>query len=119
MALMVVASQTTAQPFVGCPAPVTALSEVYPRLVISSHSSTKLQKVLQLTEITQILLITFVAFIATMMSSICGAGSSLITTPVWLMLGYPLPVAIASNTVSGSFWTLVAARNFLRGHEID
>jgi uncharacterized membrane protein YfcA len=72
-----------------------------------------------LTEITQILLITFVAFVATLMSAMCGAGSSLITTPVWLALGYPLPVAIASNTVSGSFWTLVAARNFLRGHEID
>lgn len=43
----------------------------------------------------------------------------MITTPVWLMLGFPLPVAIASNTVNGSVWTLVAARNYLRGHAID
>lgn len=48
-----------------------------------------------------------------------GGGSSMITTPAWLMLGFPLPVAIASNTVNGSIWTLIAARNYLRGHEID
>lgn len=43
----------------------------------------------------------------------------MIATPVWLMLGFPLPVAIASNTVCGSLWTLVAARNYLRGHKLD
>lgn len=64
-------------------------------------------------------LITGVAFAATLLSSMSGGGSSMITTPVWLMLGFPLPVAIASNTVNGSVWTLVAARNYLRGHVID
>lgn len=48
-----------------------------------------------------------------------GTGSSMISTPVWLMLGFPLPVAIASNDVNGALWTTVAARNYLRGHKID
>lgn len=43
----------------------------------------------------------------------------MITTPVWLMLGFPLPTAIASNTVGGTVWTLIAARNYLRGHALD
>ncbi len=43
----------------------------------------------------------------------------MISTPVWLMLGFPLPVAIASNDVNGALWTTIAARNYLRGHKID
>jgi len=65
------------------------------------------------------LLIISVAFVAALVSSMCGGGSSMITTPVWLMLGFPLPVAIAANTVTGAVWTLIAARNYLRGHTID
>lgn len=65
------------------------------------------------------LLITSTAFGATLLSSMSGGGSSMITTPVWLMLGFPLPVAIASNDVNGALWTVVAARNYLRGHKID
>ena len=49
----------------------------------------------------------------------CGGGSNMISTPFWLMLGFPLPVAMATNTLSGAMWTLVAARNYLRGHEVD
>jgi uncharacterized protein len=66
-----------------------------------------------------IVLITAVSFTATLISSMSGGGSSMITTPVWLMLGFPLPVAIATNTINGSIWTLVAARNYLRGQHID
>ena len=54
-----------------------------------------------------------------MLSAMSGGGSSMIATPVWLMLGFPLPVAITSNTVCGTAWTLVAARNYLRGQHID
>jgi uncharacterized membrane protein YfcA len=67
----------------------------------------------------QIAIIAAVAFIAAMVSSMSGGGSSMIATPIWLMLGFPLPVAIASNSVNGSVWTLVAARNYLRGHDLD
>ncbi len=43
----------------------------------------------------------------------------MISTPFWLMMGFPLPVAMATNTLSGALWTLVAARNYLRGHQVD
>ncbi|BCS52932.1 UPF0721 transmembrane protein [Geobacter sp. SVR] len=43
----------------------------------------------------------------------------MLTTPVWLSLGFPLPVAIASNQMNGAAWTLIAARNYLRGKTLD
>jgi len=60
-----------------------------------------------------------VAFGSTLISAMCGGGSNMISTPVWLMMGFSLPVAMATNTLAGSMWTLVAARNYLRGHEVD
>jgi len=63
--------------------------------------------------------ITAVAFGSTLISSMCGGGSNMISTPFWLMMGFPLPVAMATNTLAGAMWTLVAARNYLRGHEVD
>ena len=63
--------------------------------------------------------VTLVAFVAALISSMCGGGARMITTPVWLMLGFPLPVVIGTNTISGSMWTLVAARSYLRGHAVD
>lgn len=67
----------------------------------------------------QILTIISVAFIASLLSSMSGAGSAMLTTPVWLALGFPLPVAIASNQMNGAAWTLIAARNYLRGRILD
>lgn len=43
----------------------------------------------------------------------------MLTTPVWLSLGFPLPVAIASNQMNGAAWTLIAARNYLSGRTLD
>jgi uncharacterized membrane protein YfcA len=54
----------------------------------------------------QPVLILSVAFFATFMSSMSGAGSSMITLPCWLMLGFPFPTA------------LVASRNYLKGQKI-
>jgi len=59
------------------------------------------------------------AFLASLLSSMSGAGSAMLTTPVWLFLGFPLPVAIASNQLNGAAWTLLAARNYLKGQQID
>lgn len=67
----------------------------------------------------KVALIGTVAFTATLVSSMSGGGSSMIMTPVWLSLGFPLPVAIASNVVNGTTWTLLAGRNYLRGHAVD
>jgi uncharacterized protein len=60
-----------------------------------------------------------VAFLASLLSSMSGAGSGMLTTPVWLALGFPLPVAIASNQLNGAAWTLLAARNYLKGRLLD
>jgi uncharacterized protein len=60
-----------------------------------------------------------VAFLASLLSSMSGAGSGMLTTPVWLSLGFPLPVAIASNQMNGAAWTLIAARNYLKGKRLD
>lgn len=64
-------------------------------------------------------IILVVGFVAALISSMSGGGSSMIATPIALALGYPLPVVIASNVCCGSMWTLIAARNYLRGHELD
>ncbi|MBV5339563.1 MAG: sulfite exporter TauE/SafE family protein [Deltaproteobacteria bacterium] len=67
----------------------------------------------------QIMIVFSVAFLASLLSSMSGAGSAMLTTPVWLSLGFPLPVAIASNQMNGAAWTLIAARNYLRGRTLD
>lgn len=60
-----------------------------------------------------------VSFFATLLSAMSGAGSALITIPVWLLMGFPLPVAQAASKVNGALWTPVAARNYLRSCELD
>lgn len=64
-------------------------------------------------------LIFIVSFLATMLSAMSGAGSGMITIPTWLLMGFPLPVALASNQVTGALWTPIAARNYLRGQSVD
>jgi uncharacterized membrane protein YfcA len=60
-----------------------------------------------------------IAFGATLVASMSGGSASLVTTPAWLFLGVPLPVAIGSDKVAGAFWTLPTARNYLRGRAPD
>ena len=67
----------------------------------------------------QFMIVFSVAFLASLLSSMSGAGSAMLTTPVWLSLGFPLPVAIASNQMNGAAWTLIAARNYLKGRILD
>jgi uncharacterized membrane protein YfcA len=72
-----------------------------------------------MSDFSSLVLIVGISFVATLVSSMCGGGSGLITTPVWIFLGFPLPVVIATNNINGSAWTLFAARTYLRGYEID
>ena len=65
------------------------------------------------------LIVLAVAFLASLLSSMSGAGASMLTTPVWISLGFPLPVAIASNQLNGAAWTLIAARNYLKGRTVQ
>jgi len=67
----------------------------------------------------QFLVVVSVAFLASLLSSMSGAGAAMLTTPVWLSLGFPLPVVIASNQLNGAAWTPIAARNYLHGRRPD
>jgi len=67
----------------------------------------------------QFMIVFSVALLASLLSSMSGAGSAMLTTPVWLSFGFPLPVAIASNQLNGAAWTLIAARNYLKGRVLD
>lgn len=61
----------------------------------------------------------FAALIATTVSAMSGGGSSLIAVPVFLSMGTPLPMAVAMQSISGAFWVLPSASNYLKGRRID
>ncbi len=65
------------------------------------------------------LVVVAIAFSATLLGSLSGGSSSLLTTPAWIALGFPLPVAVAADKVAGTFWTIVGAGNYLRGRAVD
>lgn len=67
----------------------------------------------------QFMIVLSVAFLASLLSSMSGAGAAILTTPIWLSLGFPLPVVIASNQLNGAAWTPIAARNYLKGKTVD
>ncbi len=43
----------------------------------------------------------------------------MITVPTWIILGFPLPVALAASQLNGALWTPVAAFNYLKKASID
>ena len=65
------------------------------------------------------LLILLGSFIATTVGSMAGGGSGLILTPIWIMLGYPLPVAVATQQLSGIFWAPLASHQYLKDTPLD
>ena len=64
-----------------------------------------------------IIFLTF--FTATILSSMSGAGTSIITIPVLFSLGVNLPTSIAINQICGAFWVLPASFNYLKDRKID
>lgn len=64
-------------------------------------------------------LIFIAATIATVVSSMSGGGSSIIAVPVFLSMGFSLPLAVATQSLSGAFWVLPSAFNYLKGKKID
>ena len=64
-------------------------------------------------------LVAAIAFGATLLGSLSGGSTSLLTTPAWLAMGFPLPAAVAADKMAGTFWTVVGARNYLRGRPVD
>lgn len=67
----------------------------------------------------EFLIIFSVTFVATLFSSMAGGGSSIITLPVFLWLGMSYPLAISIQKISGVFWTLPVAYNYLHDRKID
>lgn len=63
----------------------------------------------------KILLVFVTSLIATVLSSMSGGGTSIITFPIFLSLGIPIPLILAINTVNGMFWVLPASINYLKG----
>ena len=60
-----------------------------------------------------------IAFGASLLGSVSGSSSSMITTPAWVTLGASFPVAVAADKVAGTFWTVVAARTYLARGRLD
>lgn len=65
------------------------------------------------------LLIFLVSFVATLLSSMSGGGSSVISLPVFLWLGMSFPLAIAIQKVSAIFWVPAPAWNYLKDRNVD
>ena len=63
--------------------------------------------------------IAVISFIAAFLSSMSGAGASMIAIPAWVSFGYSLPAALAANALNGALWTPVAARNYLHDVRVD
>lgn len=59
------------------------------------------------------------AIIATAVSAVSGGGSSIIAVPIFLSMGIPLPMAVAIQSISGTFWVLPSAHNYLKGRKVD
>jgi uncharacterized membrane protein YfcA len=60
-----------------------------------------------------------IAFAASLLASLSGGSSSMITTPAWVALGAPFPVAVATDKIAGMFWTISAARTYLANVAVE
>jgi hypothetical protein len=60
-----------------------------------------------------------VAFVSTLLGSMSGGSASLLTTPSWLALGFPLATAVGADKIAGTVWTLFGAANYLERRSVD
>ena len=56
-------------------------------------------------------LVFLIAFASTLLGSMSGGSSSLLTIPSWIAMGFPLPVALACDKLAGTVWTALGSRN--------
>ncbi|MFO7729322.1 MAG: sulfite exporter TauE/SafE family protein [Spirochaetia bacterium] len=64
-------------------------------------------------------MIFFASFGATMLSVMSGGGASVISLPIFLWAGVPLPTALSTHKICAMFWTPVSAWNYLRKGRIE
>ncbi|MFA5854668.1 MAG: sulfite exporter TauE/SafE family protein [Candidatus Gracilibacteria bacterium] len=67
----------------------------------------------------EFIIIFAVSLLATILSTISGGGSGIISLPVFLWLGISLPLSIAIQKVNAIFFTPIPAYNYLKGKKID
>src|SRR6056297_2854066 len=65
------------------------------------------------------LIVFFASFGATLLSVMSGGGASVISLPVFLWAGVPLPTALSTHKICAVFWTPVSAWNYLRKRRIE
>jgi uncharacterized protein len=70
-------------------------------------------------DIQTIFIVLFATAGATFLSSMSGGGASVISLPIFLWAGIPLPLSIATHKVSAIFWTPISAWNYLKDRKID
>jgi uncharacterized protein len=61
----------------------------------------------------------FVCLFGTFLSAMSGCGTGILIIPIWLMMGYSLPVGLAVLQLTSILWCPVAARNYLKGEKPD
>jgi uncharacterized membrane protein YfcA len=66
-----------------------------------------------------LIIIFITTLFASVLSSMSGGGTAIITFPVFLAIGIPIPLALTMGSVNGMFWVLPASRNYLKGRKID
>lgn len=57
--------------------------------------------------------------VSSFLSAMSGGGSTVISLPIFLWAGIPLPLAIATHRLAAVFWTPITAYNYLKGRKID
>jgi uncharacterized membrane protein YfcA len=68
---------------------------------------------------TTLIIIFLASLLGTIIGVMSGGGSSIISLPLYLWAGVPLPLAIATHKLYAAFTAPIAARNYLKGLKID
>jgi uncharacterized membrane protein YfcA len=64
-------------------------------------------------------LVFLIAFASTLVGSMSGGSTSLLSIPSWIAMGFPLPVALACDKLAGTVWTALGSRNYLHSRRLD
>jgi uncharacterized membrane protein YfcA len=66
-----------------------------------------------------LIIIFITTFTASLLSSMSGGGTAIINIPVFLSLGFSVPLSLAIISLNNAFWVLPASFNYLKGRKID
>ncbi len=67
----------------------------------------------------ELIIVFVISLVASLLSSMSGGGTNIITFPVFLSLDISIPLALSISSLNGAFWVLPASRNYLKGRKID